>query len=67
MKLFAQHAAEVSPFTPRPSLPKGVHWLKPKLVAEVKFKEWTNARILRAPVFIGLRPDLTPKEVTDQQ
>ena len=67
MKLFERHSTNVSPFTPRPALPKGVHWLKPKLVADVKFKEWTHARILRAPVFLGLRPDLTPKEVTDQQ
>jgi bifunctional non-homologous end joining protein LigD len=58
MKTFKMLSAESCPFTPRPSLPRGVHWLTPKLVADVKFKEWTNARILRAPVFLGLRPDL---------
>jgi len=37
-----------------------VHWLKPKYIAEVKFTEWTFEKFLRAPVFVGLRPDLKP-------
>jgi bifunctional non-homologous end joining protein LigD len=46
-----------------------VHWVKPELVAEVKFTEWTHETAegglkLRAPVFIGLRPDKDPKECT---
>ena len=32
-------------------------WLKPKLVAEVKFTEWTAAGEMRHPVFLGLRTD----------
>ena len=32
-------------------------WLKPKLVAEVKFTEWTSAGEMRHPVFLGLRTD----------
>jgi bifunctional non-homologous end joining protein LigD len=36
--------------------------VKPKLVAEVKFKEWTRAGIVRAPVFLGLRPDIKPQD-----
>jgi bifunctional non-homologous end joining protein LigD len=62
MKEFERLASPVSPFAPVPTLPKGRHWLKPKLVAEIKFKEWTEARILRAPVFMGLRPDLSPSD-----
>ena len=31
-------------------------WMKPKLVAEVKFTEWTEAGEMRHPVFLGLRP-----------
>jgi bifunctional non-homologous end joining protein LigD len=32
-------------------------WIKPKLVAEVKFTEWTEAGEMRHPVFLGLRTD----------
>lgn len=32
-------------------------WLKPKLVAQVKFTEWTSAGEMRHPVFLGLRTD----------
>jgi bifunctional non-homologous end joining protein LigD len=33
-------------------------WVRPDLVCSVKFSEWTQAGILRAPVFQGLRPDV---------
>jgi bifunctional non-homologous end joining protein LigD len=39
-------------------------WVKPKLVAEVKFTEWTAAREMRHPVFLGLRTDKQATEVT---
>ena len=38
-------------------------WVKPKLVAEVKFTEWTEAGEMRHPVFLGLRTDKKPTEV----
>jgi bifunctional non-homologous end joining protein LigD len=41
---------------------RGVHWVKPELVAEVKFAEWTPAGHLRAPVFLGLRADKLPRD-----
>jgi bifunctional non-homologous end joining protein LigD len=49
------------------------HWIKPELVAEIEFSEWTHitnegGKKLRAPVFLGLREDKDPKECTfDQQ
>jgi bifunctional non-homologous end joining protein LigD len=46
-----------------PKLPKDVIWVKPQLVCEVKFSNWTNDGRLRAPVFLGLREDVSPKEV----
>jgi bifunctional non-homologous end joining protein LigD len=52
-----------SPFdTP---LPPGapVVWVKPELVAEVKFSEWTREGILRIPVFLRLRDDKSLEEV----
>ena len=39
-------------------------WVKPKLVAEVKFTEWTEAGEMRHPVFLGLRTDKPAIEVT---
>jgi bifunctional non-homologous end joining protein LigD len=37
-------------------------WVKPKLVGEVKFTEWTSKGEMRHPVFLGLRTD---KKATD--
>jgi DNA ligase D-like protein (predicted ligase) len=39
-----------------------VHWVKPQLVAEIAFSEWTQNGLLRQPRFEGLRPDKKPKE-----
>jgi bifunctional non-homologous end joining protein LigD len=33
------------------------HWIKPQLVAQLKFTEWTGEGKLRHPVFLGLRED----------
>lgn len=59
------------PFSPKPKLPaqilKGITWVKPELVAQVKFHEWTNDGNLRAPVFLGLRDDKPAKDVVREQ
>lgn len=52
-----------SPFAGKPPLRKNVHWLKPKLVAQVAFSEWTGDGRLRHPRFVGLRRDKKAKEV----
>lgn len=41
----------------------GVHWVEPRLVAEVAFTEWTDDGRLRHPAFIGMREDKSPREV----
>ena len=46
-----------------------VHWVKPELVAEIKFTEWTHesgegGTKLRAPVFLRIREDKAPRECT---
>jgi bifunctional non-homologous end joining protein LigD len=52
-----------SPCT-RGKLPsKGVHWARPKLVAEVAFTEWTSAGQLRHPRYLGLRDDKSARDV----
>jgi len=39
-----------------------VHWVRPELVAEVKFGEWTYDNVLRHPAYLGLRIDKRPEE-----
>jgi len=38
-------------------------WVKPQLVAEIKFTEWTSSREMRHPVYLGLRGDKKAKDV----
>lgn len=42
---------------------QGVHWVKPNLVCEVQFTEWTSGNKLRHPSYLGLRRDKDAKEV----
>jgi len=46
---------------------KRCHWLKPKLVCQVKFSEWTRDGKLRQPVFLGLRDDKSAKDVVREK
>lgn len=50
------------PFVERPKTNEPVQWIKPKLVAQVKFAEWTADRRMRHPIFLGLRQDKKPEE-----
>jgi bifunctional non-homologous end joining protein LigD len=53
------------PFTVWPALStRGVHWIKPELVGEVEFTEWTSDGMLRHPSFKGLREDKRPTDVS---
>jgi bifunctional non-homologous end joining protein LigD len=49
----------------RPELER-CSWLKPQLVCQVKFAEWTQDGKLRQPVFLGLRDDKNPKDVVQE-
>ena len=42
---------------------KGAHWIKPQLVAEIAFTEFTDDGVLRHPSFMGLREDKPAKDV----
>ena len=42
---------------------KKVTWVRPDLVCQVRFAEWTDEDLLRQPVFLGLRRDKDPQEV----
>lgn len=58
--------AEKCPFAERPKPERGMTWVRPELVCQVKFGEWTQDRRLRAPVFLGLRNDLDPRGVREE-
>jgi len=52
-----------SPFAEKPKRAlRKITWVKPELVCEVKFVEFTPDGLLRAPVFLGLRNDKGPEE-----
>jgi bifunctional non-homologous end joining protein LigD len=51
-----------SPFSGKVKALRDVTWVKPELVAEIKYLEFTPDRLLRAPVFVALRTDKDPKE-----
>jgi bifunctional non-homologous end joining protein LigD len=61
-KLRALAAPEPSFIDARP-VPRGVHWTRPELVAQIGFAEWTSDGRLRQPRFLGLRDDKRPTEV----
>jgi bifunctional non-homologous end joining protein LigD len=52
-----------SPFAGGEGREPGVHWVRPELVAEVEFAEWTADGRLRHPRFVGLRDDKPAREV----
>jgi bifunctional non-homologous end joining protein LigD len=52
-----------SPFKKKIPLNAPITWIKPKLVAELKFTEWTKGGNMRHPVFLGLRADKSALEV----
>ena len=51
------------PFTDARPIPRGTHWTRPELVAQIGFAEWTNDGRLRQPRFLGLRDDKRAAEV----
>jgi DNA ligase D-like protein (predicted ligase) len=58
-----------SPFAPgsvKP-VPKGVHWVRPELVAQIGFAEWTREGRLRQPRYLGLRDDKPPRLVVRER
>jgi bifunctional non-homologous end joining protein LigD len=76
MKQVAPLATDRCPFANLPSSKKShfgegvtaedmkkLRWLKPKLLAQVRFAEWTTYNLLRHATFLGLRDDKSPREV----
>jgi bifunctional non-homologous end joining protein LigD len=55
------------PFSEKPPVNAPTQWVKPEVVAEVKFQNWTEDGSLRAPVFLRLRDDIDPKDVKGRE
>jgi bifunctional non-homologous end joining protein LigD len=51
------------PFANHPKTNERPHWVRPELVAQIKFTEWTADAKLRHPVYLGLRDDKKPHDV----
>ena len=63
---FDDVAARTSPFRDR--VPeKGAHWVRPELVAQIGFSEWTRDGRLRHPRYLGLRDDKDPSDVVREE
>lgn len=58
-------AVDECPFTPPPPRlrARDAHWVRPELVAEVGYGNWTGEGLLRHPVYLGLRNDVDPARV----
>src|SRR2546429_3495942 len=55
-------AASTCPFESVPETNEKPSWVKPAVVARVKYSGWTQEKYLRHPVFIGLREDVKPED-----
>jgi len=55
------------PFRERPTPDRGITWVKPELVCQVKYANWTPEHHLRAPVFLGLREDKRAAKVVREE
>jgi bifunctional non-homologous end joining protein LigD len=62
-------ASKAPPFInpPRGAEARGVHWVKPELIAAISFTEWTGDSMLRHPSFQGLREDKPPVAITRER
>ena len=55
---------KTSPFSTPIRTNEPAHWVRPEVVVEVKFNEWTADGHLRQPIFVGVRDDKDAREVT---
>jgi len=59
----AKRERKTSPFNSKPKPNAPVHWVKPEVVCEMEFSEWTSDGSMRHPEFKGLRTDKKPTDV----
>ena len=66
-KLLKAREIRDSPFSERIKTNEPAHWVKPDLVAQIRFTEWTADDKLRHPVYLGLRDDKSAAEVVREE
>jgi bifunctional non-homologous end joining protein LigD len=66
-KLLKALASPQSPFAEPIKTNEPAHWVRPELVAQVRFTEWTDDGKLRHPVYLGLRDDKRPETVVRER
>lgn len=54
------------PFERPPAVSRFLYWCRPRLVCRVRFSEWSRQGLLRFPVIVSLRPDLSPEACREQ-
>jgi bifunctional non-homologous end joining protein LigD len=62
-RLLGERPLDRCPFAAVPPTMEPARWVRPELVAQVRFAEWTPDGVLRHPVYLGLRPDVEPLSV----
>jgi bifunctional non-homologous end joining protein LigD len=67
MKLLKPLETKSSPFGAKLKTNQKPHWVRPELVAQIKFTEWTADGKLRHPVYLGLRDDKKATDVTREE
>jgi bifunctional non-homologous end joining protein LigD len=67
MKMLTPLETKECPFKQRPKTNERPHWIRPELVAQIKFTEWTADAKLRHPVYLGLRDDKKPHDVRREE
>jgi hypothetical protein len=67
VKSCAPLRTEASPFKARVKDEAVTTWVKPKLLEEVKFAEWTKAGEMRQPAHLGLREDKRAEDVVEER
>ncbi|MES2218454.1 MAG: non-homologous end-joining DNA ligase [Pseudomonadota bacterium] len=65
--LLKKYKTDKMPFAKLPAGSKNAVWLKPVVVAEVEFTEWTDDNSLRHPSFKGIRKDKPAKAITKEK
>ncbi len=66
-KLLKPRETQKSPFSSRIKTNEPAHWVRPDLVAQVRFTEWTTDDKLRHPVYLGLRDDKRAADVVREE
>ena len=62
-RVLAPRERKTCPFVRQPRTNERAHWVRPDIVVEVKFNEWTADGKLRQPIFVGIRDDKDAREV----